>query len=270
MDSSGVITTTHTSNNGIDLSVMDYHPWPTCLTVAVAKLLDDAHIANTMWGDLLYWWCGNPHVPQICGFIVPSDQLETAVSVVEKAGLPSCNCESNFHFADWNKPIWLPKHFRVPQPYNMFMTLFLCPSDRLLDLVPLDSSHPNPAGLQYDKYALPLYDHYLPTIPLVPGAEVPADYYAIKVLTPTSLIEVLLLLAAFSSLFDGVGRHFTDLLARFAFASIDKPYVLQSPALQQVWDSYYVRMERFPAHEVKKKMLWDNVRVEWMTKLSLK
>ncbi|KAH0579925.1 hypothetical protein H2248_002747 [Termitomyces sp. 'cryptogamus'] len=259
--------TTQTSKKGIDLSVMHYHPWPTSFTGAVAKLLDDAHIHNIMWGDLLYWWRGNPHIPQICGFIVPSEQLEAAVAVVEQAGFSSCDCKKSLHFADPTESTCLPKHFRVAQPFGLYMTLFLCPSDRLLNLIPLDSSHHNPVALRYDLFALHLYDRR-PVIRSSPGTdpEIPADYYVVKVLAPSSLVEVLIVLSAFSSPFDGVGRRFTDLLRLFALTSKNEPYVLQSPSLQRLWDLHYVRMKPLTAHQ--RKVLWDNIRSEWRKKLS--
>ena len=93
---------------------------------------------------------------QICGFIVPSERLQSAVTIVEQAGLSSCDCEDDLHFADPTQSICLPKHFRVAQPSGLDMTLFLCPSDRLLDLVPLDSSYRNPVWLRYDSFASPV------------------------------------------------------------------------------------------------------------------
>ncbi|KAG6901801.1 hypothetical protein C0995_007827, partial [Termitomyces sp. Mi166 len=201
----------------------------------------------------------------ICGFVVPSDMFDTAVKVIEQAGLSSCNCTSPFHFADPIDPTWLPNHFRVAQSYGLDMTLFLCPSDRLLNLIPLYPSHPNPLALRYNLIAVHLYEHHRQVILLLPGMEVPPDYYAVKALATTSLIELLILLGAFLSPFDGVGRQITDLLHLFALASRDQaPYVLQSPSLQRLWDIYYVRMKRS-----KTDVLWDNVKLEWRNKLSL-
>ncbi|EIM86673.1 uncharacterized protein STEHIDRAFT_111129 [Stereum hirsutum FP-91666 SS1] len=48
----------------IDLSQIEYHPWPACFVAAVSKLLDNAGIPNVLWGDLLHWWRGCRHIPQ--------------------------------------------------------------------------------------------------------------------------------------------------------------------------------------------------------------
>ena len=111
-------------------------------------------------------------------------------------------------------------------------------------------------------HLLPLYDRYCPVIQFIPdaGSEVPADYYVVKALAPSSLIGVLILLSAFSSPFNGVGHYFSDLLNFLAATSAeDGPYTLQSPSLQRLWDTYYVCMKRFNANQ--RNALWDNIRL---------
>ncbi|KAI0061047.1 hypothetical protein BV25DRAFT_1827295 [Artomyces pyxidatus] len=259
-------------NEGIDLSKMDFHPWPTSFSAAVSKLLDDADIPNVLWGDLLYRWRGNRHMPQVCGFIVPSQQLETAVLVIERAGLASCDCENMMHFSDPRDQVWLPRHFRVAQPYGMTQTLFLCPSDALLDLIPLRPSDRNPADLEWDLYNIHLYDQYRPVLPLfldveMTSKEAHANFHAVKVLTTPSLIKLLILLVVFSPPERiGVGQPYSVILFLLALDGIEQgPYVLDSPSLQRAWDRRFV-----PGNfsDSLRRALWDGVRKEWKEKLS--
>ncbi|KAG6806624.1 hypothetical protein H0H93_002689, partial [Arthromyces matolae] len=67
--------------------------------------------------------------------------------------------------------------------FQLWSIFFLCPSDRLLDLIPLRPTDRNPASLTFDRYAIHIYNFYKPVIPLEEGMPAPPDYHVVKALT---------------------------------------------------------------------------------------
>lgn len=220
----------------------------------------------------------------MCGFIVASEQLEDAVNVIERAGLPSCDCSSFGHHADPSAGFWLPKHFIVHLAYGLQQRLFLCPRDVVLNLVPLRPSDPNPVGLEYDEYSVHLYDH-LKTITPSPYAAFPGWFqgfdngqlepslrHTVKALTTPSLIKLLNLLDIFSPPERvGVEWPYLDTLGLVANGgSVAGPYHVDSPSIQVIWDRWYVNVNSERSEGL---CLWeklaDAVRAEWKDKLTL-
>ncbi|KAL4252711.1 hypothetical protein ABKN59_004080 [Abortiporus biennis] len=124
--------------------------WPVGYSTAISKVLDGAGISNFIWGDLLNAFRGSDYVPLACGFIVPTNKFDDAVSAITTAGLSPCPCETFFHKSNRDSLVSLPVHFVVPDPI-FTQTVYLVPSDLFLDLIPFSSSHSNPAHLKYDE-----------------------------------------------------------------------------------------------------------------------
>ncbi|KAK7463435.1 hypothetical protein VKT23_006787 [Stygiomarasmius scandens] len=250
----------------IDLSNIKQHPWPACFSAAVSKILDNANIPNFIWGDLLNRWRGNAHLPQICGFVVPTELLDNAVSAIEKHRLPLCPCTSTSHHADPSSDVWLPKHFVIPLGFGIKQYLFLCPSDALLDLLPLTPSHPNPASLEYDLFRVSLRNRFTPFEIYKPGEQLPLhsdnldDTHPLKVLTASSLVKALILLMIFSPPErQGVDWEYCQMLS---FLRVDMDREEQqlhfgSQSIQRLWDRYSLGDSRL------KRMLENEVYAEW-------
>ncbi|PBK92961.1 hypothetical protein ARMGADRAFT_1165272 [Armillaria gallica] len=199
------------------------HKWPVRFVAAVSKVLEDAGIPHFIWGDLLNWWRGNPHVPRVCGCVVAASDVEAATAAIVRAGLPFCTCRSRVHQADPGTSGTLPVHFPVKNCIGADI-IFLTGNDRLLDLIPLTPDHPNPADLQYDRFAVPHRD------------PANSDRQVVNVLTTTSLVKVFLLLYAFL-IYRGTGGYtFRHLLFIMAANTPKDSIDLSSPALQQLWN----------------------------------
>ncbi|SJL00798.1 uncharacterized protein ARMOST_04112 [Armillaria ostoyae] len=207
------------------------HKWPVRFVAAVSKVLDEAGIPHFIWGDLLNWWRGNPHVPRVCGYVVAASDVEAATTAIVGAGLPLCTCRSRIHQADPGTSGTLPVHFPVENCIGADI-IFLTGNDRLLDLIPLTSDHPNPADLQYERFAVPLRDRLQPTITYESANP---DRQVVNVLTTTSLVKVFLLLYAFPVCRGTGGYTFRHLLFIMAANTLKDSIDLSSPALQQLW-----------------------------------
>lgn len=220
----------------------------------------------------------------MCGFIVPSEQLENAVNVIERAGLPSCSCKTFCHHADPSVGYWLPKHFIVHLEYGLQQTLFLCPRDALLNLIPLRPSDPNPVGLEYDEYSIHLYNRLKKITPspyaafpgrsqgFDDGRPEPALRHTVKALTTPSLIKLLNLLDITSPPERvGVEWPFLDTLSLVALeGKAAGPHHVDSPSIQAIWDRWYVNVNSERAEGL---CLWEQlagaVKAEWKDKLNL-
>ncbi|KZT11877.1 uncharacterized protein LAESUDRAFT_710418 [Laetiporus sulphureus 93-53] len=166
-------------------------PWPMGYTAAISKVLDDASVPNFIWGDVLNAIWGSAILPVSLGYIVPRDALETAISAIEKAGLPRCSCEESLHHAQPDNVLSLPVHFSVPTFCGVDL-VYLCTHDLFIDLIPLTPRHPNPAGLECIQAKVNFRN---PDFRLE-GEE--DDMHVLNVLTGPSLKALLLLLAALS------------------------------------------------------------------------
>lgn len=216
----------------------------------------------------------------MCGFIVASEQLEDAVTIIERAGLPSCSCSSPCHHADPSVGYYIPKHFIVHLTFGIEQMLFLCPRDVLLNLIPLRSSDPNPVGLEYDNYSIHLYNRLKAITPspyvAFPGRHQGFDdgrpepflRHTVKALTTPSLIKLLNLLDVFSPPERaGVEWPYVNALNLLVIDGRNAgPYHVDSPSIQAIWDKWYLNSEWAPDLWEK---LADAVRVEWKEKLVL-
>ncbi|THH03530.1 hypothetical protein EW146_g10424 [Bondarzewia mesenterica] len=240
------------------------HPFPVCFSAAVSKVLDDDGIPNFLWGDLLNWWRGNPHVPSMCGFVVPGEYLDKAIAAITRAGLPECTCTCPLHVADPASGISLPVHFLVPQPiWSTF--LFLCTNETLLNLIPLTPAHPNPASLQYDRLRVSLQDHfYLPRVDEDIESNLAEGTYVVNVLTAASLFKALLLLDVFSPPDRvGIGYMYAGVIHTMtcdatALGLCD----FGSRSLQRLFEKVFVQGD-----STVREAIWTEVRMEWTAQI---
>ncbi|GBE87485.1 hypothetical protein SCP_1101620 [Sparassis crispa] len=240
------------------------HPWPACFSAAVSKVLSDAEIPNFLWGDLLNSWRGHPHLPNVCGFVVPSESLDKAVDAISHSGLSACHCEEPLHLADPSSGTFLPVHFAVPQPYST-VYLYLCPSSVLLDLIPLTPTHANPAALEHERFRVSLRDQYsAPRADTGVSAGLVGDTYALNVLTASSLVKALLLLDCLSPPERvGVGAMYSYVLHIMA-VSDPGPYDFGSPSLQSLWERVFVQGDR--SEETRRPLLGE-IYGEWRERI---
>ncbi|KAJ3551205.1 hypothetical protein NM688_g4842 [Phlebia brevispora] len=172
------------------LSKSDHLIWPEGYVAAVSKVLYEANIPNVIWGDYLNALWGSPMLALSLGYIVPPNKLDKAIAAIVEAGMSPCPCRSPLHCADDEGTTSLPVHFVIPIPLATGL-IYLCPSDMFLDLIPLTSSHLNPANLQ-------LLDLRM-SLPAAPTSQEAMDgFHPVKAMTGHSLKKVLLLLSVFS------------------------------------------------------------------------
>ncbi|OBZ73202.1 hypothetical protein A0H81_06952 [Grifola frondosa] len=244
------------------------HSWPNCFTAAVSKVLDDAGIPNFLWGDLLNSWRGNPHMANICGFVVSTEDFQRATHVITTAGLPVCSCEDFLHQSNPDSMAALPVHFSVPQ-WCSDVLLFLCPNDSLLNLIPLTSAHANPASLQYDRIRLSLHDTwYSPHVDnnAVDSTSSLGETHVVNVLTTSSLIKAWLLLDVLSAPHRvGIVYEYSFLLHIMPlYATPSGPYDFESESLQAMWQKVYIDGDWCPeTYEI----LQNEVKLEWQGRI---
>ncbi|CCM00742.1 uncharacterized protein FIBRA_02782 [Fibroporia radiculosa] len=253
-----ITSTVVESDPGLRLSPTKY-PWPYGFNAAVSKILNEANIPAFIWGDLLNNWRGNPHMPHTCGFVVPAYDFERAVEAISGAGLPMCTCEDFLHVSESGSPISLPVHFVVPQEYVPVL-LFLCPSDLLLDLLPITPAHPNPASLYFDRIKLPFTNSavFLHDDPTASSSE---DYQVVCALTASSLIKAWLLLDALSPPNRrGISYTYAFLLHIMAVDVSPGQHDFHSKSLQALWQQVYLNSN---CETTKREELIGQVRLEW-------
>ncbi|KAK1228031.1 hypothetical protein PQX77_008946 [Marasmius sp. AFHP31] len=167
----------------LNLSTSEY-PWASQLVAAASRVLDAAGVSHCLWGDLLNRWRGNPHIPAFCGFVVSSDDLTLARIAITRAGLPPCNCKSYIHCSgDYD---YGSRRIHFPIKGLPTSELFLVGDAELLYLIPLLSSHPNPAHLEFEEISLSL-------------GQGDKQTQKVRALTRSSLIKIYLLGFALSS-----------------------------------------------------------------------
>ncbi|TFY58663.1 hypothetical protein EVG20_g8063 [Dentipellis fragilis] len=207
----------------------------------LSKALDDAGIPNFQWGDHLNQirYCRNASI--LCGLVVAASQLETATSILSSTELCPCNCSPGNSCGIFNShppfdPSIAPRvHFTVPSMLPCQL-VFLCANEDMLHLIPLTPSHPNPASLEWDEYAIQLYPNE--TI----DGEDANEIHVAKFLTARSIVKVLMICLLLSPANQyRLYRYPNWMLNELGVADKENSHVgdLGSAAVNEWWEGFW-------------------------------